>query len=247
MSSVEKSRARPDAGRRPQRRVPRPAWAALPAVVVLAAAAKLLSVTPLGTAAEDAFTGEDAPALAAAADWLGAVNVIEPHKADFARGDAQVLHGDFAAARTSFEAALRSAPGRDGCRIRVNLVLSIEKLGDGRWNAGDDAGGRTLYREGLGVIQQAPPGCFESGGEGNAQGEGSRLSDARARLDTKAGQAADAGSEREEAPPENPPARQQLEQLEESERQARQDRQKSWQRGEYLRSPDDGIPVDRPW
>ncbi|WP_120522212.1 hypothetical protein [Arthrobacter celericrescens] len=221
--------------------------AAVPAVVVVAAAAKLLSLAPLGAVAEGAFTGKDGSALAAAAEWLGAVNVIEPYKADFARGDAHVLRGDFAAARASFVTALSGAPERDGCRIRVNLVLSIEKLGDGRGNAGDDAGARTLYQEGLGVIHQAPPGCFEPGGEGNTQGEGGRLSDARERLGTKAGQAGNQGKDGGKVQAENPPAQQKLEQLEESERQARQDRQESEQRDEYLRSPDDGIPVERPW
>jgi len=241
---VGKTRARSDAGRSRRRRL---LTAALPAVVVIAAAAKMLSLVPLGTAAEGAFTGKDASALAAAADWLGTVNVIEPYKADFARGDAHVLRGDFAAARTSFETALSGAPERDGCRIRVNLVLSIEKLGDGRGNAGDQAGARTLYQEGLGVIRQAPQGCFAPGGEGNTQGEGGRLSDARERLGTKAGQTGDHGTAGDEASAESPPARQQIKQLEESERHARQDRQESEQRNDYLRNPDDGVPVERPW
>jgi hypothetical protein len=222
-------------------------WAVLPSAAVLLAAAKMLSLGPLGTAAEDAFTAKDAPALGAAADWLGAINLIEPYKADFARGDSHVLSGDFEAARGSFETALRAAPESDGCRIRVNLVLSIEKLGDARKEGGDDAAATALYQDGLDVIAGAPQGCFEAGAQGNAQGEGGRLSEARERLGSKAGQGGDGGSDGEEAPPEDPGAQQQLEQLEESERKARQERLKSQQRSEYLRNPDTGQTAERPW
>ena len=71
MSSAEKTRGGAGARRR------RLLWTALPAAVVLAAAARLLSLAPVGAAAEGAFTDKDAPALAAAADWLGTVNFFE--------------------------------------------------------------------------------------------------------------------------------------------------------------------------
>ena len=222
-------------------------WAVLPSAVVLLASAKMLSLGPLGAAAEEAFSGKDVPALAAAADWLGAINLVEPYKADFARGDAQALSGDYAAARASFESALRAAPESDACRIRVNLVLSIEKLGDARKEGGDGPAASVLYQEGLEVIAHAPGGCFEAGAQGNAHGEGGRLAEARERLGSKAGQGADGGSDGEEAPGEDSGAQQQLEQLEESERKARQERLKSQQRSEYLRDPDTGKTADRPW
>lgn len=222
-------------------------WAALPSAVVLLASAKMLSLGALGTAAEDAFTGKDAPALAAAADWLGVLNLIEPYKADFARGDAQVLSGDFAAARASFETALRAAPESEGCRIRVNLVLSIEKLGDARKEGGDDAAANALYQDGLDIIAGAPRGCFEAGAQGNSQGEGGRLSEARERLGSKAGDSGGDGNDGGDDASAEPGAQQQLEQLEESEREARQERLKSQQRSEYLRNPDTGKTADRPW
>lgn len=229
------------------RRRRRLAWAALPAVVVLAASAKMLSLAPLGTAAADAFEGKNPGALETAAAWLGAVNLIEPWKADFAKGDAHVLRGDFAAARTSFEAALRSAPEDDGCRIRVNLVLSIERLGDGRRSAGDDAGAKALYAAGLGVVQGAPAGCFGAGGPGNAAGEGGRLSEARERLNAKSGDAGKDGGDAGESPEENSAEQEQLKRLEESQRQAQQERLKSEQRSEYLRNPETNSTVERPW
>ncbi|WP_426297936.1 hypothetical protein [Arthrobacter sp. R-11] len=241
MSSAEKARG--GAGARRSRLL----WAALPAAVVLAAAAKLLSLAPVGAAAEGAFTDKDAPALAAAADWLGTANFIEPYKADFAKGDAHVLRGDFAAARTSFETALRGAPEAEGCRIRVNLVLSIERLGDGRRGAGDDVAARALYRDGQSVIKDAPQGCFHAGGPGNAEGEGDRLSETRERLEAKAGESGGKGEDAGERQAADSAAHEQLQQLEESARKARRERLESEQRGEYLRNPDPGVTAERPW
>jgi len=241
MSSAEKTRGGAGARRR------RLLWTALPAAVVLAAAARLLSLAPVGAAAEGAFTDKDAPALAAAADWLGTVNFFEPYKADFAKGDAQVLRGDFAAARTAFETALRGAPEAEGCRIRVNLVLSIERLGDGRRGAGDDAAARTLYQDGQSVIKDAPQGCFQDGSQGNAEGEGDALSDARERFEAKAGERGGKGEDAGERQAADPAAQEQLQQLEESARKARQERLESEQRGEYLRNPEPDVTVERPW
>ena len=70
------------------------------------------------------------------------LNVVERHKAPFARGDAFVLAGDLDSARAQFEQALELAPpdSIDSCQIRVNLALALEKLGDAAKAAGDDAG-----------------------------------------------------------------------------------------------------------
>ncbi len=123
-------------------------WSALPSLLALAVAAKLLGAAWSGGQAADAFARNDAPAAASAAAALGAANFLERHKAPFAAGDALVLRGDFAGARTAFEAALADAPPADQCPVRVNLVLSIERLGDAA-AAGDGADGA------------AAPGCTQ--------------------------------------------------------------------------------------
>ena len=240
MSAVRYTRRM--AGRRKRRLL----WAALPAAVVLAASVKLLSLAPLGAAAEDAFGDGNAPALAAAADWLGILNLVEPYKADFARGDAYALRGDFEAARTSFERALRGAPESDGCRIRVNLALSIEKLGDARRNT-DGVAAKAFYLDALAVIKAAPPGCFAAGGRGNADGEGKRLSEAGERLRSKTVEHGSKGNDDGDEQGGDPAAREQLERLEESERQAQEERRQSRERSEYLQDTGTGGEVERPW
>ena len=105
-------------------------WSALPVLLALALAAKLLSAAWFAGQASGAFARGDAPAVESAAAVLGVANFLEPHKAPFAAGDALALSGDYAGARTAFEAALAAAPAADECRVRVNLALSIERLGD---------------------------------------------------------------------------------------------------------------------
>ena len=67
----------------------------------------------------------------------------------------------------------------DECKVRVNLVLSIERLGRSRprrpgvtgAQAGTDAA--ELYDDGLAVVKAAPPGCFgPDGNQDSANGAG---------------------------------------------------------------------------
>ena len=120
---------------------------------------------------------------------------MEPHKAPFAAGDALVLNGDYAGARSRFEASLAVAPPADECKVRVNLVLSIERLADQAAEAGStgaQAGtdAAELYDDGLAVVKAAPPGCFSPEETRTARteldGEGDRLREAEGRLQAKA-------------------------------------------------------------
>jgi len=216
-------------------------WSAPAALLALAAAAKLLSVGILGGSAESSFTAGNQGGVAQAAAWLGAVNVLEPHKAPFASGDANVLSGDFDAARADFEAALRAGAGVDECRIRVNLVLSVEKIADAA--PGPQAKDR-LVRDALAVIEAAPVQCHEPG-PANSAGEGAALEAAKDRLSGHQGQS---GATQDGAPqPSAPPQEKQLQQLEESARKAQLERGEGRERDEYLRGPDDSNGVEKPW
>lgn len=230
-------------------------WSALPSLLALAVAAKLLGAAWSGGQAADAFARNDAPAAASAAAALGAANFLERHKAPFAAGDALVLRGDFAGARTAFEAALADAPPADQCPVRVNLVLSIERLGDAA-AAGDGADGATgarLYAEALAVAGDAPAGCFEEGPD--PDGPGQRLQAAEQRLAGKierlrdpAAPATDSGTD--STPEKEPPAQDQqtqLEQLRDSGKSARQERDRGLQRNDYLNGSGTGPLTDKPW
>lgn len=220
-------------------------WSAPPALLALAVAAKLLSVGVLGGAAAESYAAGQGNDVARAASWLHVVNFVEPHKAPFASGDARVLAGDFAAARDDFETALQLGPGDDECKVRVNLVLSIEKLGDAA--GGGDAAAQ-LFAEGLAAAEGSPPQCHAVG-PANAAGEGAALDAAEDRLTNKIAEGKPQSGKAQQPSGESPssPPQEQLKRLEESAQQAQRERSEGQERGEYLRSPDDGTRVDRPW
>ena len=224
-------------------------WSAVPVLLVILTAAKIFSLGALGNAAADGFDRGDSAAVASAASGLAIANIFEPHKALFAAGDALVLEHDYAGARGKFAEALAAAPASDACRIRVNLVLTIEALGDSALEAGDSIDAARFYAEGLAAIKEAPPECFPE--SPSAQGsESEKLGRADARLTEKSGQGSQKqpeqgdGGEAEPEPSEE--ARQsQLQKLEQSGKSAQQERNTGRQRDEYLDS--DGAGTDRPW
>ncbi|GLU59936.1 hypothetical protein IG195_16425 [Arthrobacter sp. TES] len=221
-------------------------WSAVPALAALAVAAKLLSVGVLGGSASEAFAARQEESLGRASGWLLYANVLEPHKAYVASGDAHALAGDFAAARKDFASALSANPGFDECKVRVNLALSIEKLGDAAVEAQTpDAG--TLFAEALSVVQESPSACRHEG-PANADGEGDALDAAEARLVHK--KAGGGASEAAASPPpgQSPahPQQEQLRKLQESAEQAQRERQEGQDRDRYLNGPDNP-GMDRPW
>lgn len=221
-------------------------WSAPPALLALAVAAKLLSVGALGGYAAQAFESADHDGAAKAASWLQVANLLEPHKAYFASGDAHVLAGDFTAARKDFEVALDAGASQDECQVRVNLVLSIEKLGDAAIAAGSKPTAATLFREALDVVEASPVQCGQEG-PGNSSGEGSALESAADRLKAKIAADSDGRGEMpaKDAPPDQ--QQEQLQKLGESAQQAQRERAKGQEREEYLRGPGNGSGVDRPW
>lgn len=234
-------------------------WCVVAVLACLLCAAKLISVTPLADQASDAFQRSNAAALSKATSWLAVANWVEPHKALFAAGDAFVVSGDFRNARPAFEAALSRSPEDDSCKVRVNLALTIEKLGDGSVSAGEFAAASGLFREAEAVVAGSAGGCFQAGHAGNADGEGQALEAASVRLAEKlrqaeAGENAEAGDngQPEEPAPqddvkENPATRNQLQQLQDSAREAQQDRSDGGHLDEYLDGADSDPPVEKPW
>lgn len=160
-------------------------WSIPLVILVLLIAGKFLSVGIASAQLNTAFAKGDSAGVHAAAGVLKFANLLEPYKAWFNDGDGYVLQGDFEAAKGQFEEALRLAPKNESCKVRVNLVLSLEKLGDGKKAAGDQNGAKQLYDQGVKVTDDAPEGCFQKGGEGNQQGEGQSLQDSKERLNEK--------------------------------------------------------------
>ena len=232
-------------------------WSALPVLLVLCLAVKLLSVGVLAGVADRSFAGGNAAAVADAATGLRIANLIEPHKAPFAEGDALFLAGDFAGARERFEEALSLAGTADECVIRANLALTVERLGDARLRAEDPTAAGRLFAEGLAVVHEAPEGCFGAGtdaGAGNKleQDAGNKLEQAGTRLQQKAEAAGKASPQPPEAPaadapPADPAQQSQLEQLKDLAKEAQRERNSGQERDEYLGDTDLGPGADKPW
>ena len=229
---------------------------AAPVLLAVAFAAKLLSVGYLGGQAANSFSRGDQAAVAAAASGMGFANLVERHKAPFAAADALVLGGDYAGARALFEAALADSPPADECKVRVNLVLAIERLAD--QSAGSAAAGTEaarLYREGLDAVKAAPPGCFDPQGDtgraNGTDGEGERLREAEGRLQAKAdklgSREAESGGDAEGRQPDSEPQQSQLDKLKESAKSAQRERNDGMQRDEYLSGGSSDAGADRPW
>jgi tetratricopeptide (TPR) repeat protein len=219
-------------------------------LLALCLAAKLLSLGVLAGNAAARYAAGDAAGVDAAASGLGMANVVEQHKAPFAAGSAAVLRGDYGAARTDFETALRTLPAGSGdeCLIRVNLALAIERLGDEQLQAGDPASAAALYQAALSAAKEAP-GCLSPDA---AAGAGGRLGEAAERLEGKLNSAAQAPGQTP-APPKDPApdpsaeARQsQLDQLQDSSRQAERERNSGREREQYLDDAN-GTAPERPW
>lgn len=238
-----------DAGR--LRRRKRLLGATAPVVLATAVlAVKLLSLPLSAGQAMDAFADGDGGRTLSAGKAMGTMNVVERYKAHFALGDGHVLAGDFGQARSEFARALELAPSGQSCKVRVNLVLSLEKLGGQQAEAGDPASAAELYAEGARLVAEAPRGCFAPNSPDNAQGEGEALKQAAERLAEKQdggpeqdpGQPdADDGGEADEAPPAD-----KLEQLEKSGQQAQKERSEGQKLKEALDAEEPG-QYGKPW
>lgn len=240
----------------------------LPLVVAASlVAAKLLGMNAFAQQAIWRFGATDPAGVNAAADGMGYLDLIETHKSHFARGDAAVLAGDWPRARSEFEEALRRTGARDECTVRVNLVLTIEKLGDAAAGAGDAARAAALYADGEAVVAAAPSGCFDSESPQNQLQQGDRLGEAKERMEGKRGdpqqpgtgpqpsqppngpEPSQPGAAPSPAQPSTPEERAQEERLKDLERKSQagaQERSDSQQRKDYLDTPP-SAPVDRPW
>ncbi|WP_413247854.1 hypothetical protein [Sinomonas flava] len=231
-------------------------------LLALVVAAKLLTMSAAAQQAIWAYDAKDGSGVSGAADWMGTADVVETHKSHFARGDALVLAGDFAGARSAFEEALRRTGSDDECTIRVNLVLATEKLGDAARDGGDAASADRLYADAATVIKQAPEGCFEPDSPQNQQQQGDRLGEARDRLERKRAEEQASGNQSQQpgqgtppqsqpsaAPPRTPEQQAQdgrVDALERSSEAGQQERSEGDQRRDYLQNPP-AAPVDRPW
>ncbi len=214
-------------------------WSLPVILLLLLMATKLVSVVPLGEQSRTAFAAGDATAVERAAGLLGVTNLIEAHKAPFAEGDARALAGDMDGARAAFEVALALAPrdGVEACQIRVNLVLSLEQLGDAAKASSGLSAATPYYDRMQVVVAEAAPGCFRP----PAGSTGQELGDARSRAEKKSQQ-----QPRDQPGGQTPPAQPSPDKQQQLDDKTKDNQQ---QRSQGQNNQDRGSPpqVDKPW
>lgn len=133
-----------------------------------------------------AYHAGDRGATLAWGERQGWVNTVERFRAPFAIGDAHVLAGRFDLARTAFEQALADVPdgGLDECKIRVNLGLTYERLGDDARVRERPAEAKQFYDKGIRVTRERPMVCDAPE---RGEGTGQRLREVQERMEQKSG------------------------------------------------------------
>ncbi|MEO7058398.1 MAG: tetratricopeptide repeat protein [Lapillicoccus sp.] len=215
-------------------------WSLPLVLVLLLVALKLLTMVGFGQTARDAYAAGDVTAVQGAGARLGFLNYIERHKAPFALGDALVLAGDFAGARTYFERALEVAPqdGLEACQVRVNLVLSLEKLGDAAKASSGLAAAKPYYDRVEVVVGEAPKGCFDPSGGTTGQ----ELTDAKTRAEQKSQPPPQQGDQGQQP---QQPSQDKQQQLDDKTKDNQQQRAQG--QGDQSRDGASRTPVAKPW
>jgi hypothetical protein len=144
-------------------------YSAPPTVVALLAAVKLISVVVAGNSAIADFASGDGNGVRADAVVLGVANVVEPAKAPFVAGAADVLDGRLDDADRHFTAAFARTVVAQSCPVRVNLELVRETQGDRAAAAGDRARAEERYVSALAVVGDAPLACFAGNSDPDPQ------------------------------------------------------------------------------
>jgi hypothetical protein len=187
----------------------------------------------------------------------GWANVVERFRAPFAIGDAHVLSGHFGLARPWFEEAFALVPkgGIDECKVRVNLGLTYEALGDEAKARERTDEWRQFYEKGLAITRERPPLCDAP--EGGNTGE--QLDQAQERMEEKnqpqpGEQPQPAPEERQPTPqptpipdPKNAPSQEQQDLLREEQRRNTIERNQSRGTEDHV-VPEGGVgSYPKPW
>lgn len=259
-------RLRPGRGdRRPlpphlRRRRRRLLLASAPVVVLLVlVAARLVSLNLVHAQTLDAYTAGDEPRTLVWAERQGWVNVVEQFRSPFAIGDAHVLSGHYELARPWFEQAFAEVPkgGIDDCKVRVNLGLTYEALGDAAKARERTDEWKQFYDKGISITKERPPLCeAPDGGQ-----TGQQLQQAQQRMEQKNADAPPPDQPKPDQPqsqpsqpdpkpdPGNTPSQEQQDYLKEQQRQNTIERnQEQQQQGSDDTSPGGSTQtVPKPW
>lgn len=236
--------------------------ASAPVVVLLVLVAlRLVSLNLVHAQTLEAYEAGDKPRTLTWGERQGWVNVVEPFRSPFAIGDAHVLSGHFELARPWFEQAFEQVPkgGIDDCKVRVNLGLTYEALGDAAKARERTDEWKQFYDKGITITKERPPLCEAP--EGGQTGD--QLQQAQQRMEEKNSDA----PPQDQTPPDdaqpqpgpsqpadpkpdlgNTPSQEEQDYLQEQQRQNTIERNQQQQQGGDDTVPGDGSQgVPKPW
>lgn len=221
--------------------------ASAPVAVLLALlAVRLLTLNVVHDRTLAAYQAGDRPATQAWGERQGWLNVVEQFRSPFAIGDSYVLAGQFEQARPWFEAAFEQVPkgGIDECKVRVNLGLTYEALGDAAKARERTTEWRQFYDKGIRMTSERPPLCDAP--EGGQTGE--QLGQAQQRMEQKNQDEPPPGPN----PPPNPeagegPSQEQQDQLREQQRRNTAERNQQRQNDDRTAPGGSTQTYPKPW
>lgn len=228
---------------------------ALPAVLVLLLAVKLVSLPVLTGSAAGAHESGDGGGVRSAGERLGVANLVERWRAPYIEGTGQAMAGDLEDGRADLERALgQTSSPEDDCTVRTNLVLTIERQSAAAGEAEDTEAEQRLAEEALALIEDGPKGCLDGSQDGNGGEAGEKQREAQQRLEERAQeQDGDEGDEQDEPeepeptePPQDPEAQRKAEELQDKNSAAQAEAEAQQRRDEARRPPSDRS-VEKPW
>lgn len=165
-------------------------WAsALPVLILLVLAVRLLTLPVNMGTAQEAHSSDDGKGMVAAGEKLGILNMVERWRAPFVEGTGRSVDGDLAGGRKDLELALgRTSNPQDDCTVRTNLVITVSQQADEAEKKGDKAATKKLAKEGLALIKEGPKGCLNGESDGNDGEAGRKQQEQKDQLEEQSGQ-----------------------------------------------------------
>ncbi len=131
----------------------------LPLLLALAFAAKVAVMLVHDDAGRTAYAAEGYADARGSFAANATLNHLEPWVSPYDEGTARYRLGDFAGAVGAFTTALATVPPEEECRVRINLGLAHESVGDAAVAGGDREAARRSWRAGARAL--ADGGCLE--------------------------------------------------------------------------------------
>lgn len=106
-------------------------YSLLPLAVLVLVGLKLISMNVMFMLGENSYRHSDYSGASSSFGLLGLVNFVEPYKAHFAKGTAELQAKRYEDAQRDLQAALDAGvPKAQECQVRLNLILAWARMGD---------------------------------------------------------------------------------------------------------------------